>query len=73
MDNLCGRCKQPFVRRRKPDKHKPTATWHAEYCPDCVPATSKPHAEMDCYRYIQARRVGARLRDGYHILLWGRF
>ncbi len=39
-------------------------------CPDCAQNMgAKPEVEMDCVRYIQKLRLGARLRDGYHLLL----
>jgi hypothetical protein len=67
VDKLCARCKRPFVSWQKPNTHSPTATWRGECCPDCAP--EKTVATLDCCDYMQARRLTARLRDGYHILL----
>ncbi len=68
--DLCRCCKQPFVARHRIATVSGTVETVSRICPDCAQnMCAKPEVEMDCVRYIQKLRLGARLRDGYHLLL----
>jgi hypothetical protein len=69
-EQLCRCCKQPFVARHRIATVSGTAETLSRVCPDCAQNMgARPETEMDCVRYIQVPRLGARLRDGYRLLL----
>jgi hypothetical protein len=69
-EQLCRCCKQPFVARHRIATVSGTAETLSRVCPDCAQNMgARPETEMDCVRYIQMPRLGARLRDGHRLLL----
>ena len=69
-EQLCRCCKQPFVARHRIATATGTAVTLSRVCPDCAQHMgARPEVEMDCVRYIQKPRLGARLRDGHRLLL----
>ena len=68
--DLCRCCRQPFVARHRIATVSGTTETVSRICPDCAQNMgAKPEVEMDCVRYIQKLRLGARLRDGHLLLL----
>ena len=68
-EDICRRCKQPFVAKHVVATVNKAVETHSTICPDCSQdAGWQPDVQMDCFRYIQNYRVGSRLRDGYRLL-----
>lgn len=68
-EDICRRCKQPFVAKQVIATVNGAVQTRNTICPDCrEDRGQQPEVEMDCFRYIQRSRLGARLRDGYRLL-----
>ena len=68
-EDICRRCKQPFVAKHFIATVNGTVEARRSICPHRSQDTGhQPEVEMDCFHYIQNSRVGARLRDGYRLL-----
>ena len=69
-EQLCRRCRQPFVARHRIATVNGIVETLSRVCPDCAQNMgARPEVEMDCAQYIRKSRVGMRLRDGYRLLM----